>query len=87
MPDRAWVDRLREGLPQLPADQRRRWGSEHGIGFEDAEVLCETAKLAEYYEAVAAQADLKAAANWIRGELRAQLREVLSFVRAQREIP
>ena len=76
VPDRAWVDRLREGLPQLPADQRRRWVSEHGIGFEDAEVLCETAKLAEYYEAVAAQADPKAAANWIRGELRAQLREV-----------
>ena len=32
--------------------------------------------LADYFEQAAALADPKAAANWIRGELRAQLREV-----------
>ncbi|MEQ8833029.1 MAG: Asp-tRNA(Asn)/Glu-tRNA(Gln) amidotransferase subunit GatB [Miltoncostaeaceae bacterium] len=76
VPDREWVEGLRAGLPELPADLRRRWQSELGIGYEDAEVLSESAELGAYFEAVAAQADPKAAANWIRGELRAQLREV-----------
>ncbi len=75
VPDRAWVEELRAGLPELPADQRRRWAADLGISFEDAEVLSETQELADYFEAVAAIADPKAAANWVRGELRAQLRE------------
>ncbi|HSI30625.1 MAG TPA: Asp-tRNA(Asn)/Glu-tRNA(Gln) amidotransferase subunit GatB [Miltoncostaeaceae bacterium] len=74
-PDPAWVDELRAGLPELPVDRRRRWADELGLTYEDAEVLSETAELGDYFEAVAAQADPKAAANWIRGELRAQLRE------------
>lgn len=76
VPDRGWVESLRQGLPELPADQRRRWVADFGISFEDAEVLSETAELGAYFEAAAAEADPKSAANWIRGELRAQLREV-----------
>ena len=74
-PDPAWVDELRAALPELPVDRRRRWADELGLTYEDAEVLSETAELGDYFEAVAARADPKAAANWIRGELRAQLRE------------
>ena len=74
-PDPAWVEELRAGLPELPVDRRRRWADELGLTYEDAEVLSETAELGDYFEAVAARADPKAAANWIRGELRAQLRE------------
>jgi aspartyl-tRNA(Asn)/glutamyl-tRNA(Gln) amidotransferase subunit B len=74
-PDPAWVEELRAGLPELPTDQRRRWMTEMGLTYEDAEVLSESAALADYFEAVAATADPKAAANWVRGELRAQLRE------------
>ncbi len=74
-PDPAWVDELRAGLPELPVNRRRRWADELGLTYEDAEVLSETAELGDYFEAVATRADPKAAANWIRGELRAQLRE------------
>ncbi|HSJ73902.1 MAG TPA: Asp-tRNA(Asn)/Glu-tRNA(Gln) amidotransferase subunit GatB, partial [Miltoncostaeaceae bacterium] len=74
-PDPAWVAELRAGLPELPVARRRRWAGELGLTFEDAEVLSETAELGDYFEAVAARADPKAAANWIRGELRARLRE------------
>ncbi len=74
-PDPAWVEELGAGLPELPVDRRRRWASELGLTYEDAEVLSETAELGDYFEAVAARADPKAAANWIRGELRARLRE------------
>ncbi|WP_217912879.1 Asp-tRNA(Asn)/Glu-tRNA(Gln) amidotransferase subunit GatB [Miltoncostaea marina] len=77
VPDRAWVEELRAGLPALPAVTRRRWTDDLGLTFEDAEVLSEPAELAAYFEAVVATgADPKAAANWIRGELRAQLREL-----------
>ena len=75
-PDRAWVEELRAGLPELPVDRRRRWTRDLGLTYEDAEVLSETPELGDYFEDVAARADPKAAANWIRGELRAQLREV-----------
>ncbi len=74
-PDPAWVEELRAGLPELPVARRRRWTEELGLTYEDAEVLSETAALGDYFEAVAAAAEPKAAANWIRGELRAQLRE------------
>ncbi len=74
-PDPAWVEELRRGLPELPVARRRRWSAELGLTHEDAEVLSETPELGDYFEAVAARADPKAAANWIRGELRAQLRE------------
>jgi aspartyl-tRNA(Asn)/glutamyl-tRNA(Gln) amidotransferase subunit B len=75
VPDPGWVEELRAGLPESPADRRRRWMADLGLGFEDAEVLSEPAELAAYFEAVAAAADPQAAANWVRGELRAQLRE------------
>jgi aspartyl-tRNA(Asn)/glutamyl-tRNA(Gln) amidotransferase subunit B len=76
VPDRAWVEELRAGLPELPVDLRRRWVADLSLTYEDAEVLSESAALGDYFEAVAALADPKTAANWIRGELRAQLREL-----------
>jgi len=75
-PDRAWVEEIRAGLPELPVDRRRRWAQDWGLSFEDAEVLSETPALAGWFEdAAAASGDPKAAANWIRGDLRALLRE------------
>ena len=74
-PDRAWVEELRASLPESPVDRRRRWVADSGLSFEDAEVLAETRELGDYFERVAAVAPAKSAANWVRGELRAQLRE------------
>ena len=76
VPDPAWVAEIRAGLPELVSDQRRRWVSELGISFEDAEVLSETPELAGYFETVAESVEPKSAANWIRGEVRAQLRDL-----------
>ncbi len=75
VPDRAWVEELRAGLPELPIDRRERWIREFGLSFEDAEVLSEPSELGDYFEHVAALAPPKSAANWVRGDLRAQLRE------------
>ncbi len=74
-PDPAWVTELREGLPELPIPLRRRLVDEMGLSSEDAEVITESPELVAYFMEAAALADPKACANWIRGELRAQLRE------------
>ena len=75
VPDRGWVDEIRAALPELPVDRRDRWMREYGLTFEDAEVLSEPAALGDYFEQVAAVAPPKSAANWVRGDLRAFLRE------------
>ncbi|MFM8828977.1 MAG: Asp-tRNA(Asn)/Glu-tRNA(Gln) amidotransferase GatCAB subunit B, partial [Actinomycetota bacterium] len=69
------MDDLRAGLPELPLAVRRRMVDEMGLTAEDAEVLTESPELVAYFMDAAALADPKACANWIRGELRAQLRE------------
>ena len=75
VPSRDWVDELRASLPELPIDRRARWIRDFGLTFEDAEVLSEPGELGDYFEHVAALAPPKSAANWVRGDLRAQLRE------------
>ncbi len=75
-PDPAWVEELRRDLPELPGAVRRRWVADLGLSFEDAEVLSEQPELVAYFQRAAALTDPKLAANWIRGELRAQLREL-----------
>jgi aspartyl-tRNA(Asn)/glutamyl-tRNA(Gln) amidotransferase subunit B len=75
VPDRAWVAEILAGLPELPIDRRERWMRDFGLTFEDAEVLADPPELGDYFERVAALAPAKSAANWIRGDLRAQLRE------------
>ena len=74
-PDPAWVEELAGELPELPVARRLRYVRDLGLSAEDAEVLTESLPLSAYFEEVAARADPKAAANWVRGELRAQLRE------------
>jgi aspartyl-tRNA(Asn)/glutamyl-tRNA(Gln) amidotransferase subunit B len=75
VPDPAWVDGLRAQLPDLPIPLRRRLVEEMGLTQEDAAVITEGPELVAYFMEAAALADPKACANWIRGELRAQLRE------------
>jgi aspartyl-tRNA(Asn)/glutamyl-tRNA(Gln) amidotransferase subunit B len=75
VPDPAWVEDLRTGLPDLPIPLRRRLVEEMGLTQEDAAVITETPELAVYFMEAASLSDPKACANWIRGELRAQLRE------------
>jgi aspartyl-tRNA(Asn)/glutamyl-tRNA(Gln) amidotransferase subunit B len=74
-PDPMWVENLRAGLPELPVPLRRRLVGDMGLSQEDADVLTESPELVAYFLEAAAEADPKACANWIRGELRAQLRE------------
>jgi aspartyl-tRNA(Asn)/glutamyl-tRNA(Gln) amidotransferase subunit B len=70
-----WIDRLKHDLPELPSSRRTRFATEYALGAYDVEVLTADAKLSEYYESVArAHGDPKASANWVMGEVQAQLK-------------
>ncbi|MFO7715712.1 Asp-tRNA(Asn)/Glu-tRNA(Gln) amidotransferase subunit GatB [Desulfosarcina sp.] len=68
--DEAWVETLRQSLPELPDARRRRYVKDFGLPEYDAEVLTGARELADYFEAcVGAGAPAKPAANWIMGSL------------------
>ncbi len=73
--DEAFIDAVRESLPELPDAKRRRFEDDYALSRQDAATLTASRELADYYEAVvaAAQGDPKIAANWVLGELAAAL--------------
>lgn len=73
--EQEWIDRVCKELPELPAARRARFASEYSLGEYDVEVLTADPELADYYESVArASNDSKASANWVMGEVQAQLK-------------
>lgn len=64
------VARIRAGLPELPAGRAARFVADYGLPRYDAEALCATRTLADYYEAVArATGDPKTSSNWVMVEV------------------
>ena len=69
--DRAWLDAIRAGLPELPAARRVRYRDELGLSAYDAAVLVgDPGATAVFEAALAAEPGLapKAVANWVTGE-------------------
>ncbi|HBV20232.1 MAG TPA: Asp-tRNA(Asn)/Glu-tRNA(Gln) amidotransferase GatCAB subunit B [Nitrosomonas sp.] len=71
----AWIDQLKSTLPELPQARRKRYISEYDLSAYDASVLTSSREMANYFEAVTKQlpAQAKLCANWIMGEISAQL--------------
>ncbi|MBM1173347.1 Asp-tRNA(Asn)/Glu-tRNA(Gln) amidotransferase subunit GatB [Microvirga arabica] len=67
--DRAYVDDLAKGLPELPDEKKARFMADYGLSPYDASVLVAERASADYFEEVAKGRDGKAAANWIINEL------------------
>ncbi len=68
------LERVRESLPELPLQRRRRFCEGYGLSEYDATVLCDQKETADYFEACLATHDSpKSIANWIINEV---LREV-----------
>ena len=62
----------RSELPELPSSKRHRYAQNLGLSQYDARVLTDEKHMANYFEKVIAQdVDIKAAANWITGDLAA----------------
>ncbi len=74
--DEAWLEAVRESLPELPDEKAARFRSDYGLSAQDTRVLVAERATAEFYEAVVkAGADPKRAANWVTGDLAAKLNE------------
>ena len=65
--------RLRSALPELPDARIARLAEQFALSGYDAAQIGGDRATSDYFERVAASADAKLAANWINGELSAQL--------------
>jgi aspartyl-tRNA(Asn)/glutamyl-tRNA(Gln) amidotransferase subunit B len=69
-PDRAWVEALRAGLPELPAARRARYIADLGLDARQAALVGASPDWAGFFDRVVALgADPRAAANWLTGDL------------------
>jgi aspartyl-tRNA(Asn)/glutamyl-tRNA(Gln) amidotransferase subunit B len=69
-----WVERVKAGLPELPAAKRARFETELGLTGYDAAQLTMDRSTASFFEETAAQlpqGQAKLAANWVLGEFSA----------------
>ena len=64
-----FIEGVKESLPELPAEKRKRFVEGLGLSEYDASVLAADKDRADYFEAVIASADAKLAANWVNNEL------------------
>ena len=72
--DDAYIQSVKDTLPELPAEKRARFAQQYGLGTYDAAILSDSPALADYFETVANDSgDPKIAANWVQGELLGQL--------------
>ena len=73
--DEAWIETIRQTLPELPEQKRQRFVSEYGIPEYDAGVLTASQPLADYFErCIALLHKPKLISNWIMGELLRELK-------------
>ena len=71
------VEALRSQLPELPVQRLARFQSEYGLGDFEANLLTEEPSRADYFDqtvaALSDAANAREAANWITGDLFAQI--------------
>ena len=68
--DQAWIERVRQDLPELPEARQQRFVTHYGLPNYDAEVLTASRALADYYEATVRLYDQpKVVSNWVMGDV------------------
>ncbi len=73
--DAAYIDAVRESLPELPDAKQQRFVDEYGLRADDASILTVNRQLADYFESATAATGAKpqVVGNWVIGELSAAL--------------
>ena len=86
--DKAWIDRVRQELPELPAAKVDRYQEDLDLSHYDASVLTEDRPIAEWFEAaVNAGGEPKRVANWIINNLFALINESQQEITSIRVTP
>lgn len=74
--DDAWVNKVREQIPELPEAKKSRFTNDFAISPDQVEILTSAREIADYFEAtVSAGTDAKQAANWLQGDVMRVLNE------------
>lgn len=71
----AWLGRIREAMPELPAKKRQRFLAQYMLPVYDADWLTQSRDVAEYFEGTATRSDPKQAAKFVMGDLSALLKQ------------
>jgi aspartyl-tRNA(Asn)/glutamyl-tRNA(Gln) amidotransferase subunit B len=72
--DRAIIDEVRAGLPELPVERRRRFREDYELPEHDAVLLTSSKAMGDFFEAAVGEGvNPKVASNWMMGELSAFL--------------
>jgi aspartyl-tRNA(Asn)/glutamyl-tRNA(Gln) amidotransferase subunit B len=72
--DAAWIERVRAGMPELPAAMAARFMQADGLGAYDAAQMTQSLATARYYEALREHSGQpKLAAHWLMGEVSKRL--------------
>lgn len=72
--DDAWVEWVRQSIPEMPKARRLRYVNELGLPEYDAMVLTQTKEMSDFFEEMLnKKADAKQASNWLMGEVSAYL--------------
>lgn len=72
--DDSYIEQIRNNLPELPDARCQRFCNQYGLSDYDATLISYQTDLSNYFERVVAQSnDAKLSANWVLGELSANL--------------
>ena len=88
--DRAFIERVRATLPELPDEKAARFANDFALSPYDAGVLSASRELGAYFEAVVAALGAehaKLAANWVMGDLSSALNRDALDIGASRVSP
>ncbi|MDD3861932.1 MAG: Asp-tRNA(Asn)/Glu-tRNA(Gln) amidotransferase subunit GatB [Candidatus Gracilibacteria bacterium] len=86
--DRGLIDKYKKELPELPQVKKQRYIEEMNLAEDDARILAQDLKMAQYFEKVVAGCgDIKKAVSFINTVLMKHLREELISVEEQKVTP
>jgi len=70
-----WIEQVRSTLPELPQAKQARYVNDLGLSAYDASILTSSREMADFFEAAlsATPSQAKICANWLIGEVNAQL--------------
>lgn len=71
----SFLEEVRATLPELPTAKKERFQSEFGLSLDDAQMLTADRETADFFETItkSTKAESKVVANWMSGELFANL--------------
>jgi aspartyl-tRNA(Asn)/glutamyl-tRNA(Gln) amidotransferase subunit B len=74
--DDAWLERIKQSIPELPNDKFNRFQKEYGLNANDADNMIHDVAIANFFEQAAKESNNpKATSNWILRDLLAYLKE------------